>query len=302
MKATSKTTGIISMLFVIVLLAGSCKNENAKVDAWGNFETRDYIMSSQVQGECLKFPVEEGQTIKRGDTIAVVDTSGLHLEIKSLLMQKEAVKAKFPSVTAQVDVQKEKLATLRKDESRIKNMVKQQAATQKQLDDIQGQIRMTEKSIEQIKTQNASLFAELDVLDANIARLRDQISRAVVLAPENATVLECFTRKHELVSPGKPLVKLADMNKMTLKSWISGNQLSEVKIGQEVTVRIDKGDGGYYTYTGNVSHVAAEAEFTPTVIQTREERVDMVYAMEVRVKNDGRIKIGMPGELVFNSK
>ncbi|MFO7879838.1 MAG: HlyD family efflux transporter periplasmic adaptor subunit [Bacteroidales bacterium] len=300
MKVINNITGISSILIATLLLTSACNNGHEDADAWGNFETRDYVISSQVQGECLKFPVEEGQKVRKGDTIALVDTSGLHLEIRSIIMQKEAVKAKFPSVTAQVEVQEEKLANLRKDESRIKNMLKQQAATQKQLDDIQGQIRMTEKSIEQIKTQNASIFAELDVLDANIDRLRDKIRHAVVLAPANATVLETFVRQHELVAPAKPLVKLADMDHMILKAWISGNQLAEVKIGQEVDVRIDKGDGGYYDYTGTVSHVADEAEFTPTVIQTREERVDMVYAMEVRVKNDGRIKIGMPGELVFN--
>lgn len=300
MKVMSKITGISSILLVTLLLTSACNNNHDEADVWGNFETRDYVISSQAQGECLKFPVEEGHKLRSGDTIAVVDTSVIHLEIRSIIMQKEAVKAKFPSVTAQVEVQEEKLVTLKKDESRIKNMLKQKAATEKQLDDIQGQIRMTEKSIKQIKTQNKSLFAELGVLDANIDRLRDKIQRAVVLAPANATVLETFVCQHELVAPGKPLVKLADMDNMVLKAWISGNQLSEVKIGQEVNVRIDKGDGGYYEYSGTVSHVADEAEFTPTVIQTKEERVDMVYAMDIRVKNDGRIKIGMPGDVVFN--
>ncbi len=282
----------------LLLLAG-CNNKTDEPDAYGNFESGDVVISSQTQGECILCKVEEGDEIHRSDTIAVIDTTDFYLQIRKLEMQKQAVKAKFPSVTAQVEVQEEKLATLRKDESRIKNMLKQKAATEKQLDDIQGQIRMTEKNIEQIKTQNKSLFAELDVLDAGINRLRDRIERAVVLSPMDATVLEKFVEQHELVMPGKPLVKLADMNEMTLRAWISGNQLSEVKTGEEVTVRIDKRDGGYYEYPGRVSRVSSEAEFTPTVIQTKEERVDMVYAMEVKVKNDGRIKIGMPGEVMF---
>ncbi|MDA3820467.1 MAG: HlyD family efflux transporter periplasmic adaptor subunit [Candidatus Delongbacteria bacterium] len=282
----------------LLLLAG-CSGNGNDPDAYGNFESGDVMISAQTQGECLLCKVEEGEEIKRSDTIVVIDTVDFHLQIQKLKMQKQGVKAKFPSVTAQVEVQQEKLNTLRKDEERIKNMLAQNAATQKQLDDIQGQINMTEKSIEQIKTQNNSLFAELDVLDAGIDRLRDKIKRAVVLSPMDATALEVFVEQYELVMPGKPIVKLADMNEMTLKAWIAGNQLSEVKIGQEVTVRIDKGDGGYYEYPGRVSYVAAKAEFTPSVIQTKEERVDMVYAMKIKVVNDGRIKIGMPGEVMF---
>lgn len=284
---------------IMLLLFTSCNKQESEADAYGNFKTEDYIIASESQGKCLFLGIQEGDKVNAGEIIARIDTSNLSLQIKQLMAQKEAIKAKFPAITAQVEVQKTKLGSLRKDEKRIRNMLEQKAATQKQLDDIVTQIQMTEKSIAQIKTQNASLFAELNVIDSNIDIIREQISRATISAPANATILDIYIHEHELLAPGKPIVKLADMENMTLKAWISGNQLAEIKIGEIVEVRIDKGDGGFYLYEGKISQIASKAEFTPTVIQTKEERIDLVYAMEIKVKNDGKIKIGMPAEVWF---
>jgi len=290
---------LLSLSAIILVLLTSCNKGESEADAYGNFETEDYIIASESQGKCLFLGIQEGDKVQAGEIIARIDTSNLSLQIKQLMAQKEAIKTKFPAITAQVEVQETKLESLKKDEKRIRNMLEQKAATQKQLDDILTQIQITEKSIAQIKTQNASLFAELNVIDSNVDIIRDQISRATIAAPANATVLDLYVHEHELLAPGKPIAKLADMENMTLKAWISGDQLAEIKIGEIVDVRIDKGDGGYYTYEGKVSQIASKAEFTPTVIQTKEERIDLVYAMEIKIKNDGKIKIGMPAEVGF---
>ncbi|MEA1875034.1 MAG: HlyD family efflux transporter periplasmic adaptor subunit [Bacteroidota bacterium] len=290
---------LLGLSAILLFFFTSCNNQKSEADAYGNFETEDYVIASEAQGKCLFLGIQEGDKVQAGEIIARIDTSNLSLQIKQLLAQKEAIKTKFPSITAQVEVQETKLESLKKDKSRISNMLEQKAATQKQLDDIITQIQITEKSIAQIKTQNASLFAELNVIDSNIDIIRDHISKATITAPANATVLDLYIHEHELLAPGKPIAKLADMEKMTLKAWISGDQLAEIKIGKIMEVRIDKRDGGFYTYEGNVSHIASKAEFTPTVIQTKDERIDLVYAMDIKVKNDGRIKIGMPAEVVI---
>lgn len=290
---------VLSLSAVLLVLLTSCNKQESEADAYGNFETEDYIIASESQGKCLFLGIQEGDKVNAGEIIARIDTSNLSLQIKQLMAQKEAIKAKFPTITAQIEVQETKLESLRKDEKRIRNMLEQKAATQKQLDDIMTQIQITEKSISQIKTQNASLFAELNVIESNLDIIRDQISRTTIIAPANASVLDIYIHEYELLAPGKPIAKLADMENMTLKAWISGDQLAEIKVGEIVDVRIDKGDGGFYTYEGKVSQIASKAEFTPTVIQTKEERIDLVYAMEIKVKNDGRIKIGMPAEVMF---
>lgn len=297
MKTNNMRHNVWILSTVLFVLFTSCNKQENEADAYGNFETEDYIIASESQGKCLFLGIQEGDKVKSGEIIARIDTSNLSLQIKQLMAQKEAIKAKFPAITAQVEVQETKLESLRKDENRIRNMLEQKAATQKQLDDILTQIQLTEKSITQIKTQNASLFAELNVIDSNVDIIRNQISKATITAPANATVLDLYIHEHELLAPGKPIAKLADMENMTLKAWISGNQLAEIKVGEIVDVRIDKGDGGFYTYEGKVSQIASKAEFTPTVIQTKEERIDLVYAMEIKVKNDGQIKIGMPAEV-----
>ncbi len=300
MKTNNMQHIVLILSTVLLVLFTSCNKKKSEADAYGNFETEDYIIASESQGKCLFLGIQEGDKVNAGEIIARIDTSNFNLQIKQLMAQKEAIKAKFPAITAQVEVQKTKLESLRKDKKRINNMLEQKAATQKQLDDILTQIQITEKSIAQIKTQNASLFAELNVIDSNVDIIRDQISKATITAPANATILNIYVHEHELLAPGKPIAKLADMENMTLKAWISGNQLAEIKVGEIVDVRIDKGDGGFYTYEGKVSQIANKAEFTPTVIQTKEERIDLVYAMEIKVKNDGRIKIGMPAEVLFN--
>lgn len=299
MKTNNMRHTVWILSTVLFVLFTSCNKQENEADAYGNFETEDYIIASESQGKCHFLGIQEGDKVKFGEIIARIDTSNLSLQIKQLMAQKEAIKAKFPAITAQVEIQETKLESLRKDEKRIRNMLEQKAATQKQLDDILTQIQLTEKSIAQIKTQNASLFAELNVIDSNVDIIRDQISRATITAPANATVLDLYVHEHELLAPGKPIAKLADMENMTLKAWISGNQLAEIEVGEIVDVRIDKGDGCFYTYEGKVSQIANKAEFTPTVIQTKEERIDLVYAMEIKVRNDGRIKIGMPAEVMF---
>jgi HlyD family secretion protein len=237
--------------------------------------------------------------LQKGDTIAVFDTTTYYLQKIQLEMQKKAVESKFPSVSAQVEIQEVELNRLRKDEVRILSLLKDKAVTQKQVDDIQAGIAKIERSIDQVKTQNISLFAELDVMDANIARIDDNIKRAVVISPIDGVVLMNYIEENEFVVPGRSLLKMAELDEMILKAYVDGDQLSELKIGDSLRVRIDKPNNEWYYFNGILTWVSGEAEFTPSRIQTKKERIEMVYAIKVRVNNDGKIKIGMPGEVIW---
>lgn len=287
-----------SILAAIIAL-GSCSGEYEQASAYGNFEVDEVLVSSEASGKCMQMYMLQGMVVQKGDTIASLDTTILYLQKQQLIAQKAAVKSNFPAVTAQVRVQEEELSRLQKDETRLKALLKDKAATQKQLDDVQSGIAKIRRSIEQIKTRNESLFAELEVLDAGIAVLDEQIKKCFVFSPVSGTILEHYVEAGELLAPGRGIVRIADLSAMNLKAWVSGDQLSEIKLGQHYTVRIDKPDDEYYEYKGELIWVSPEAEFTPTHIQTKEERVEMVYAVKVRVINDGRIKIGMPGEIVW---
>ncbi len=274
-----------------------CATKTQKSDAYGNFEVETTIVSSESAGKILQFNIEKGDEIEPGFVAAIIDTIQIKLKIRQIDAQKAAVISKRQSIKSQIAVLEEQKKNLRVNENRIEKMLKDGASTQKQLDDIQGQIRVIDRQVESTKTQFVAVTKELEVLDSQKLLLKDQLNRCTVKSPVPGTVLETYARLGELANPGKPLFKIADLSELELKIYISGAQLPGIKLGQQVEVLIDKGEKGYRGLNGTVAWISGEAEFTPKIIQTKEERVKLVYAVKVIVKNDGTLKIGMPGEV-----
>ncbi len=297
MKKISAQTGVLLMILVLA----SCNGSNNNSDAYGNFEAVEITVSSEGNGKIIEFNMEEGQAVQKGEKLGVIDTIQLYLKKMQLEATVRAIYTKLPDVAAQADVIKEQLANADTEKVRFEKLVKSDAATQKQLDDIIAQIQLLEKqlsaTLSSLNTQTKGTLSEIEPLRYQIKQIDDQIRRSVISSPIDGTVLTKFVESGELAAYGRALYKVADVDNIILRAYFSGEQLSQVQIGQSVTVLIDAPDGQYKTYPGTVTWVAQKAEFAPKVIQTKEERVNLVYAVKVLVKNDGAIKIGMPGEL-----
>ncbi|MGC9353922.1 MAG: HlyD family secretion protein [Mariniphaga sp.] len=289
-----KSKTIIFALFGLIL---SCSNQNNRSDAFGNFEAETVIVSAETSGKILQLNVEKGQKIGAGEVAALTDTVQISLKLQQIEAQKAAVEAKRQSIHAQVAVFEEQKKNLQINEKRISQMLTDGAATQKQLDEITGQIGVIDRQIESTKTQFISINKELQVLETQKATSRDLLNRCKVISPVTGTILETYVEQGELAAPGKPLFKLANLDELTLKVYVSGAQLSNIKIGQEVDVLVDKNETETQSFSGKITWISPEAEFTPKIIQTKEERVKLVYAVKVAVKNEGTLKIGMPGEV-----
>lgn len=295
-----KTNNILLIIAIAAVLA-SCGKNSGKADAYGNFEADETIISAEVSGKLLEFTVKEGDNLNSNDHVGLVDTMQLHFQKRQLISKRGAVESNNGNIVAQVAVVDEQVTTLKKEKERVEKLIASGAATGKQLDDINGQLNVLNKQKESIRAQNSSLFSETEAISQNIAQIDDMLSRARIVNPINGTVLEKYVNQYEIVSAGKPLYKIANLDQVILRAYVSGSQLSEIKIGQKVKVEIDKNEDENYSYEGTITWVAAESEFTPKLIQTKEERVNLVYAVKISVKNDGRIKIGMPGEVFFNN-
>jgi HlyD family secretion protein len=284
---------------MIALIAG-CSADNGKSDAYGNFEADEVNVSAELSGKILEFGPEKGDKLALGDTIATIDTTQLVLQRRQMIASKRAVKSRIPNIIAQIEVLREQREVATKNLERIEKMLEDEAATEKQYDDIKGKIDVIDKQIKSIKTQNQAVFAEIDAIDARIDKLNDMIARAAVVNPTSGIVLGKYAEPGELANPARPLYKIAPLDTLTLRVYISGAQLPDVKIGSQAEVLVDKSAEENSSLTGKVSWIASEAEFTPKIIQTKEERVNLVYAVDIRVPNpDGTLKIGMPGEANF---
>ncbi len=290
-----KSTHLIYLLISIIFL-NSCNNNNDLADGYGNFEAIETTISAETNGKLLKFNVEEGQELEKGSNLGYIDTIPLALKKEQLITSINIISSKSKGVLSQIEVLKSQLKTAQISKNRIENLIAANAGTQKQLDDINGKIDLINQQIISVEIQNAPIINELKSIDVQIKQIEDQIEKSIITNPINGTVLVKYAEPNEIVSFGKPLFKIAELNLMQLRVYISEIQLVEIKIGQDVTVKIDTKDG-MKDYNGTISWVASEAEFTPKIIQTKEERVNLVYAIKVDVKNDGGLKIGMPGEM-----
>ena len=292
----------ITFLILAPIVLFSCSNNENESDAYGNFEATETTISSEANGKLLAFNITEGQKIEEGQKIGLVDTLNLSLKKEQLMAQREVISTKVASVLSQIEIQKQRKENLLKDKLRIEKMLKDEAATQKQLDDINGAIEVIDKNITSIKTQNSGILNELKAFEKQIQQIELAISKCYLTNPISGTVLVKLAEKFEIVNMGKPLYQIADLSMMELRVYVSGSQLAEIKLGQKVDVFVDKTKTENRKFDGMVTWISPNAEFTPKVIQTKEERVNMVYAVKVKVKNDGTLKIGMPGEVVFNQK
>ncbi|NEW84337.1 MAG: HlyD family efflux transporter periplasmic adaptor subunit, partial [Mariniphaga sp.] len=261
-------------------------------------ETDEVIVSSENSGKILLTAFSEGEKVNMGAVMAVTDTANLVLQRSQLLAQKESVLAQKAGLFASIAVSDQQITNVQKDQVRIKKMLADGASTPKQMDDIDGQIALTGKQKKAYSAQISAIEKSAEAVDAQIAVLNDRISTSVVKAPISGIILEKYAETGELASPGKSLYKLANMDTLILRVYVSGPQLTQVKVGSQVKVMID-GIDGIKESTGTVAWISSEAEFTPKIIQTREERVKLVYAAKVRVPNDGSLKLGMPGEIKF---
>jgi HlyD family secretion protein len=291
-----KNTLIILILLTIFV---SCSKKQGDADGYGNFEATEVIISSETTGRIIQFDKVEGNLVEKGDQIALVDTTIFHLQKAEIEAGIKSVRTRISSINAQNEILNQQIENINVNIRRIGNMLKDEAATQKQYDDLTGQVAVLQKQISANNTQRESVVAEMGVMESRKATVNEQIKRSNVKSPLKGTIIEKYAEAGEITTAGKPLVKVADLSVITLKVYISGGQLGRIKTGARCTTRIDDGTIGYRQFEGTVRFVSEKAEFTPKIIQTKEERVTMVYAVEIAVINDGTLKAGMPGEAIF---
>jgi HlyD family secretion protein len=300
MQATMKTKANI-ILGILLISLFSCSKNNKLSDAYGNFEAVQVTVSAESAGRIHYLNVDEGLDVDSGIQVALIDTADLYLKKLQLQTQKSAISVKRSSVVSQIDVQQQQKTNLNVEKSRVTRLLADKAATQKQLDDINGAIDLVDKQVASIQTQNAAITEEMVVIDRQIAQVNESIRKCYIRNPVKGTVLSKFAETGEIAAPGRALYKIADLSLMELKVYVSGSQLPAVKLGQEVEVLIDADAKSNRKLTGTVSWISPKAEFTPKIIQTKEERVNLVYGVKIKVVNDGSLKIAMPAEVNFTT-
>ena len=301
-------------IFSAIVLA-ACNGQESQTDAYGNFEADELIVGAEATGKIIRLDVEEGQQLQAGTLVGLIDSVQLMLKKEQLQATIRAVAAKSPAIGAQLAVfekqmnaSRQQLATLQREKQRVENLLKNDAATPKQLDDLNAQIEQVQRQMDVIleqrsatdaalNTQKGGLMSEIMPLQKQIAQLDDQIARCRVRNPAAGTVLSIYAETGEMTAFGKPLYKIADLSRMVLRAYVSGDQLGSIQLGQQVKVLIDAPDGGSRSFDGKITWISSKAEFTPKIIQTKDERVNLVYAVKIAVQNDGALKIGMPAEV-----
>lgn len=290
------------LYIAVALLALACSKE-AEFDAQGTFEATEVVVSSEATGRILNFDIEEGMTIVPNQAVGTIDSLQLHLQRKQLLAQQSALLTSRPDVKKQVASLREQIVKQKSELCRVENMLSDGAATQKQKDDIEAQIKILEGQLEatlSTLSKNTSTINDNSVaLEAQIAAFDDRISKCRILSPVGGTVLVKYAEAGELASVGKPLMKIADLKNIYLRAYFTSDQLANIKLGDEVKVVADFGGEERYDYTGRVSWISSESEFTPKTIQTKDSRANLVYAVKIAVENDGRLKIGLAGEVIL---
>jgi HlyD family secretion protein len=290
---------ILKISLLIMLIISACRGNNDEADAYGNFQSVEVTVSSQVQGELLLLDIEEGQHYEKGDLAGIVDTLSFSLKRDQLIAQEKVIRAKSNNILSQMNIQEEEKKNLVREKERIEKLASDNAATQKQVDDINGRLNVMNLNIESVKQQHIVTLAELEVLKSELKQIDNQIGMCKIVNPISGTVLERFAEQNEIVGPGQPVYRISSLEDMELKVYVDGSQLAHVNLGDTVSVLIDTGKKETKSFKGTVSWISSEVEFTPKTIQTKEERVNMVYAVKIMVHNNGMIKIGMPGEVYF---
>ena len=308
---------IVGLGFVFLL---SCNRNKNSFDASGTFEVDEVIVSAEASGQIVSLDIAEGQTIPGDSIVGKIDPQNLILQKEQVQASIQALNEKTADVTPQVKLLKDQLSVqqtqfnnLLHERARIENLLKEDAATRKQLDDINFQIESVKKQMDvtqqqinvqesNVATQNRSILSESKPLQKKADQLQDQLNKTNLTNPVNGTVITKYAETGEITANGKPLYKIADLSSMNLRAYVTGAQLPQIKLGQPVTVLIDSGANHYRKLPGTITWISDKTEFTPKTIQTKEERANVVYAIKVNVKNDGYLKIGMYGEVMFNGQ
>ncbi|MCC8144494.1 MAG: HlyD family efflux transporter periplasmic adaptor subunit [Tannerellaceae bacterium] len=287
----------------LVLTISACHHKGLEYDASGVFEVTEVIVSAQGSGEILQFQVSEGDLLETNQQIGLIDTTQPYLRKIQLQANMGSVQNRKTTVSTQIAAIQQQIETQKTEQRRYENLIAMNAANQKQLDDINAQIKLLEKQLaaqyENVNSSNSSLTDESLSYQAQIDQLNDQIKNSIITSPIKGTVLAKYAETGELATQGKALFKIADIETMYLRAYITSSQLTSVKLGQEVQVYSDMGESGNRQYNGKVTWISDKAEFTPKTIQTRDERANLVYAVKIQVENDGYIKKGMYGEVKF---
>ncbi|MCF8277450.1 MAG: HlyD family efflux transporter periplasmic adaptor subunit [Flavobacteriales bacterium] len=292
-------------ILIVTFLASlsACNGGDEKADAYGNFETDELTVSSEASGKLLVFNAEEGQNLKAGDLVAVIDTTQLYLKKEQVKATIAAVRKKLPNEAAQLAIFDQRMDKINTEITRISKLVAANAAPSKQLDDLKAELDGTMKqraaTASTLGTQTQGMLAEIDPMRFQLMQIEGQLRKSYIYNPINGSVLTTLAKSGELTMMGKALYKIASLDPLVLKAYVSEDMLGEVKIGDKVTVNTDNPDGTMKAAEGTVTWISSEAEFTPKMIQTKDERATQVYAMKIDVPNDGSLKIGMPAEVEF---
>ena len=290
----------LSLVLLLVLVV-SCSKEEKDYDATGTFEATETVVSAEQTGALLTFSIDEGDAIEAGTEVGLIDTTQLWLKIEQARATKAVYQSQRPDLEKQIAATRQQLAKARQEQHRYQELVNDGAAPGKMLDDAKSQVQVLQRQLDAqistLNTQLSTISSQLSTVDVQVSQLQDQLRKCHVKAPQSGTVLEKYAELGEFVSVGKPLFKIGDTENMFLRAYVTSAQLQKVKLGQGVTVFADYGDGQRKEYSGTVAWISSRSEFTPKTILTDDERADQVYAVKVRIKNDGYVKIGMYGQL-----
>ena len=287
----------------LMLMLSGCKEKECAYDATGTFEATEVTVFAEQNGVLQTFDVEEGNEVSADVEVGLIDTTQLWLKVQQLGATKRVYQSQRPDMEKQIAATREQLAKARQEQQRYRELVADGAAPSKMLDDVTSQVAVLQKQLDaqvsSLSNQLATLDSQSGTIDVQVSQLQDQLRKCHILSPVSGTVLEKYVERGELVATGKPLFKVADMRRMYLRAYLTSGQLQQVKVGQEVRVFADYGNGQKHEYQGRISWISSRSEFTPKTILTDDERADLVYAVKVAIENDGFAKIGMYGEVKF---
>ena len=295
------TLPLLSLSFLLF----SCSNGSEEYDATGSFEATEIIVSSQANGRILALNVNEGEQLQKEQIVGRIDSTQLYLQKMSLLSNAKGVRAQQPDISKQTSAIQDQIKTLKREKARVERLIAANAANRKQLDDIESQLEVLQSQLSAqtsiLQKNSQHISAQSSTIDIQVAQLDDHLEKTRITSPITGTVLNRYAEKGELATMGTPLFKIADTGTLFLRAYVTNDQLALIKLNDEVTVRVDDGEGGMRSYKGEINWISDKAEFTPKTIQTKNERANLVYALKIAVHNDGFLKIGMYGEVKFTS-
>lgn len=288
--------GFTVLMWVVL---ASCQEQANQPDAYGSFEATTMAISPEIGGRIMELDLQEGQTYQKGQTVGWTDTIQLHLQKTQLRAKKSNIASKLDQVQAQLSVHEAQIEKFQTELKRFRSLVETGGANQKQVDDLENQLEVAKRQKRATASKISEIQSSMESVERQITQVKDKIQKCRISFPTKGTVLQQLKEEGEFARTGSPISRIAKLDYLEFKGFITGTQLSKVELGQQVTVRIDDTEDTYQRFTGEITWIAEEAEFSPKNIKTKEERANLVYAMKVRVKNDRALKIGMPGEIVF---